>query len=235
MKRHYLWLTALAILLTVSADLVAQQSAHTEKYYFFQLVLLSRPADAPQMTSDALEKLQAEHMANIHQLHQEGKLVLAGPMMDDTPLKGLFVFRTQSPVEAEKWARTDPAIKAHRLAPQIHTWIQPESSFNSPPESNPMENYALVVYRRGPNTKSHSGNDPILKEHAAWLDSLRDSGKMVIGGPFRDGGPGYTHLLIFTSSVEDAVALVARDPYVVAGEAIPEVHPWMTQNGVLRN
>jgi len=228
------WWTGAAVVVLVAVSAATPQEKTTEHYYFFQLVFLSRPANAPQMSPDALEKLQEEHMGNIHLMHRQGKLMLAGPMLDDTPLKGIFVFKTQSAVEAEKWARTDPAIKANRLAPEIHTWIQPENSFSNPPESNPMENYALVLYRPGPNAKPHNGWDPIMKDHAAWLQDLRDSGKMVIGGPFRDGGPGYTHLLIFTGSAEDAAATVARDPFVVAGEAVPEVHPWMTQKGVLR-
>ncbi len=226
---------AIALLIwAISRAAVSQEPAANERYYFFQLVLLSRPADAPQMEPDALEKLQKEHMANIHKLHQEGKLVLAGPMMDDTALRGVFVFKTQSPDVAKEWAHTDPAIKANRLGPEIHTWIQTENSFGDPPRSNPMENYSLALYRRGPHAKQHNGSDAVLRAHADWLQGLRESGKMVLGGPFRDGGPGYTHLMIFTGSTEDAAALVARDPYVVAGEAVPEVHPWITQQGVLR-
>ena len=211
----------------------ATSTVQPEQYFFYQLALLRRPPDAPQLDADALAKLQEAHMANIHKLAQEGKLVLAGPFLDDTPLRGIFVFKTQSEPEAARWARTDPAIQANRLSPEFHIWIQPVGTFSTPPETNPMENYAVVLYTRGEKAVQHNGSDPILQQHGDFLKGLRESGKMVVGGPFRDGGPSVTHLMIFATTPEEALQIVSQDPFVKADEAKPEVHPWMTQKGVL--
>jgi hypothetical protein len=45
--------------------------------------------------------------------------LLAGPFLDNTPLRPIFVLKTESPVEAERRTKTDPAVKANRLAPEI--------------------------------------------------------------------------------------------------------------------
>jgi len=82
--------------------------------------LFDHICNAPQLSKEAGEKLQEEHMANIRKLHSEHKLVVAGSFTDDTPLRGIFVFRVDSLIQAQGWADTDPAIKAGRLAAETH-------------------------------------------------------------------------------------------------------------------
>lgn len=72
------------------------------------------------------EAIQKAHLANIGRLAEMKKLVVAGPCGDDGTLRGIFVFRVASLEEARSLAETDPAVKAGRLALQIHPWVVPE-------------------------------------------------------------------------------------------------------------
>ena len=66
--------------------------------------------------------LQRAHLDNIQRLADEGKLVLAGPFMDDGEIRGIYIFNVTSLDEARKLTETDPAIIAGRLEMELHTW-----------------------------------------------------------------------------------------------------------------
>lgn len=70
--------------------------------------------------------IQKAHLENINKLAEMKKLVVAGPFGDNGTLRGIFVFRVNSIEEARALAATDPAVKAGRLALQIHPWVVPE-------------------------------------------------------------------------------------------------------------
>lgn len=95
-------LIALAALAFAQAD--TQPTAKPAQYFF---VLLNRPANAPLLSKEAGEKLQEEHMANIRKMAAEHKLVIAGPFLDDTTLRGIFVLQADSAAQALEWANNE--------------------------------------------------------------------------------------------------------------------------------
>lgn len=67
-------------------------------------------------------KLQKAHMENIDKMAKAGKLVLAGPFLDDGDIRGIYIFNVQTIEEAKKLTETDPAIAAGRLVMELHLW-----------------------------------------------------------------------------------------------------------------
>jgi uncharacterized protein YciI len=90
------------------------------------LALLTRGAKWTPEKTPATEELQKAHLANINRLAEMKKLVVAGPFGDNGQLRGIFVFKVASIDEARALAETDPAVKAGRLAMDIHPWLVPE-------------------------------------------------------------------------------------------------------------
>ena len=62
------------------------------------------------------------HMKNIGRLAEAGKLVLAGPFMDDKDWRGIYIFDVRTVEEAEKLVLTDPAIKEGVFEVELHPW-----------------------------------------------------------------------------------------------------------------
>jgi uncharacterized protein YciI len=78
----------------------------------------------PNRSQDSVTaaKLQQAHLVNIGRLADEGKLVLAGPFMDDGDVRGIYVFAVETIEEAKALTETDPAIQAGRLVMELHPW-----------------------------------------------------------------------------------------------------------------
>ncbi len=105
---------------------VMKKASLPMKFETAYLAFLTRgPKWTPERTPES-EEIQKAHLANINELAKTGKLVVAGPFGDNGQLRGIFVFKVASLDEAKELAATDPAVKAGRLALDVHTWLVPE-------------------------------------------------------------------------------------------------------------
>ena len=102
-----------------------QQPMKMTTYYF--AFLRRGPKWTPEKTPET-ETLQAAHMANINAMAATGKLVIAGPFENAGNYAGVFVFKVGSLDEAKALAEGDPAVKAGRLAVDVHPWMVPQGS-----------------------------------------------------------------------------------------------------------
>jgi uncharacterized protein YciI len=102
-------------------------------YYFGMLVKGDNwtAAGAELLGRVELQKQHLAHMANMHKL---GRLVIAGPMLDDGTIRGLVVYKAASLEEARAWADADPAVKAGRLKIEMHPWMVQKGILREPQE-----------------------------------------------------------------------------------------------------
>lgn len=74
------------------------------------------------LSADSAKKVQAAHMQNMTKLVAQGKLIVAGPFLDETDLEGIFIFNVSTVEEARELTNTDPAVKAGVLTMELHPW-----------------------------------------------------------------------------------------------------------------
>ena len=100
----------------------------------FELVLLRRPASAPEYPEKELERIQREHLAYHAGLREAGHVVTNGPVdgQPDPSLRGLAFYRTGSLERSRQLAEADPAVRAGRLAVEIMTWYCPPGTMSRP-------------------------------------------------------------------------------------------------------
>ncbi len=117
--------SALAILFLASSAVAAEEPnvgpGGFEMTTYYVGFLYRGAKWTPEETAET-RKLQEEHMANIQKMAAAGKLVIAGPFVDNGDLRGLYVFRVGSAEEAKALVESDPAVKAGRLRFELHPW-----------------------------------------------------------------------------------------------------------------
>ena len=89
----------------------------------YTLVLLRRPADAPEMPDDELDALQARHLAYRAELRRQGVLAVNGPLGEQSyiSMRGFSIFAC-SLDEAARLSDADPSVQAGRLSYDLMEW-----------------------------------------------------------------------------------------------------------------
>jgi len=116
-RKTLLCLFATALTAPVPA---ADMPPNMTTYYFG--VLMRGPKYSAEESPER-EKIQEGHMAHLTAMWKAGKLVLAGPLVDDGDWRGVLIYRTKSIEEAQTLANDDPAVKAGRLVVTMHPWM----------------------------------------------------------------------------------------------------------------
>jgi uncharacterized protein YciI len=100
----------------------------------FELVLLRRPASAPDYPEAELDRIQREHLAYHARLRDSGQIATNGPVVEqpDESLRGLTFYRTGSIERSRQLAEADPAVVAGRLVVEIMTWYCPPGTMSQP-------------------------------------------------------------------------------------------------------
>jgi uncharacterized protein YciI len=102
-------------------DAALAKKLGADKYGMKKYIMAFLKEGPTRLTDSAARmQLQMAHLKNISKLADEGKLVVAGPFLDDQPIKGIFIFNVATIEEAKTLTETDPAIKAGSLIMELH-------------------------------------------------------------------------------------------------------------------
>lgn len=90
------------------------------KNYVFVILRTGKTVINDKKVSDSLFR---GHLQNIGHLADEGKMVVAGPFgKNDKSYRGLFILNVKTKTEAAILLKTDPAIAAGLLEPELIEW-----------------------------------------------------------------------------------------------------------------
>jgi hypothetical protein len=110
-----------------------------DEFDVYTMVLLRRPPDAPQMSEQELDALQARHLAYRAELRRDGVIVVNGPLdeQSDITLRGLSIFACGLD-EARRLTEGDPSVQAGRLTYDVFEWWVAAGSLAFPEASGPV-------------------------------------------------------------------------------------------------
>ena len=90
----------------------------------YELVLLRRAPDRPEVDDETAELLQRQHLGHFANMRDAGYLKVAGPLGEgpDESLRGICVYQVGSVEEARRLAEIDPAVRAGRFEVVVMKW-----------------------------------------------------------------------------------------------------------------
>jgi uncharacterized protein YciI len=100
----------------------------------YQIVLLVRSPDAPEMSEAETAELMRQHLGHFAKMQAAGWLRAAGPLRgDDVPtIAGICVYETSSVEMARRLAEDDPAVRGGHFVVQVLTWYTPKGTVSFP-------------------------------------------------------------------------------------------------------
>lgn len=90
-----------------------------------------------------------------------------------------------------------------------------------------MKQYVMAFLKAGPErSQSKTEAAELQRAHLDNITRLAEEGKLILAGPFLDGGELRGIYIFNVESIEAAMELTASDPAIKAGRLIMELHPW---------
>jgi len=98
-----------------------------------------------------------------------------------------------------------------------------------------MTTYQVAFLKRGPNwTPAETPETKAIQEgHMDNIRKMGATGKLVIAGPFADGGDLRGMFIFRVATLEEAKAMAEQDPAVKAGRLVLEWHPWYAAKNIV--
>ena len=111
---------------------LAPESGPPAEFDRYQLVLLERSADAPELDEEAGDRLQRRHLGHFAKMRRAGLMTVAGPIGGDETIAGICLYRADSPERARQLAEDDPAVRAGRFNVRVLDWFTAKDAIRWP-------------------------------------------------------------------------------------------------------
>jgi uncharacterized protein YciI len=96
--------------------------AKVAKGKMYTLVFLKSGKNIPTK-SQAAQQMQINHLVNLFNMEQEGKISIFGPVMNDPKLRGIIVFNSTDKEYIKSELNNDPYIRAGYLKFEMLDWF----------------------------------------------------------------------------------------------------------------
>ena len=215
-----------------AASVLAQQKPEYDMGTM-QMVFLSK---SPQWkAAQKTEQIYQEQRAYVESLIADGKLALSGEITGEGELREVVVTKTESINEAQEMAQLFPAVKSGMLKAAVLSWYAARNLLKPPLIPLTPSNYVFGILVRGPKwTKEQTEETKKIQEgHLANINRLAEAGKLVLAGPFVDGGERRGVFIFKLDSLSEAQALTDTDPAVIAGRLKIILHRCTVPKGML--
>jgi len=181
------------------------------------------------------EKTFTDHRTRIKELLDSGQAALAGSTSGAGPLSELLVFKTESADTARDLTASLPLVNAGLLKPEQLTWYTARNVIKTPATPAAETRYIFGLLVRGPKSTNEVTDESrkIQEGHMANINRLAEAGKLVLAGPFADGGHRRGVFIFKVDTIEEAKALCDTDPAVQAGRLTVELYRWTVPAGIL--
>jgi uncharacterized protein YciI len=201
-----------ALLLTFFGKAFSQDSTKSEPGHEMTTYVMGFLVKGPAWTQDKspeLAKLQQNHIVHIFSLIDSDKAAIVGPFLDNQEIRGIIVFNTNSIELARTWESDDPAIQAGRFSMQYTKWFAGKGIMKHPDTPIVFVKYYFGLLKKGPQWTPAETDEvkKIQEEHMANINAMAKMGKLVLAGPFIDGGDNRGVFMFKTESLEEAQTL----------------------------
>lgn len=118
----------------------------------------------------------------------------------------------------------------------LKSYGQREFTYTEGDSSITMKRYVIMLLNSGENRSQDSLEAmQIQEQHLAHLDYLAKTGKLIVAGPFENGGEHRGLLIFDVETVEEAIELEKEDPAVKTGRLSMETFYWWGAKGTCIN
>jgi len=197
------------------------QNPPMEFEHFWWVFLVSGEGGV-EFSGEQMQDMQKLHRANLGRLQREKKSVVAGPFDTKGPRRGIVLlrgaaFKDKDAVLAE--FKNDPFVQNGVLEVQVFKWMTLKDAIHEVKEGAKMKQYVFVIYNRPKNRPEFDDefSEKTQAAHIAYNFEMMEKHKLMVAGPFEDGGRMRGILIFDRTDMDEVKKIVGADPWVKAG------------------